>query len=107
MEAGNRCFDWRVPEEKNRKLIDHVSDWLLPYTPRSREYLLAEGIHPTKILLSGNPITDVLEEFRPRWEASDVLDRLELEPDGLPARDVAPRGDRGRSPSGWRSSAAG
>jgi UDP-N-acetylglucosamine 2-epimerase (non-hydrolysing) len=80
MEAGNRCFDWRVPEEKNRKLIDHVSDWLLPYTPRSREYLLAEGIHPTKILLSGNPITDVLEEFRPRWEASDVLDRLELEP---------------------------
>jgi UDP-N-acetylglucosamine 2-epimerase (non-hydrolysing) len=82
MEAGNRCFDWRVPEEKNRKLIDHVSDWLLPYTPRSREYLLAEGIHPTKILLSGNPITDVLEEFRPRWESSDVLGRLELEPDG-------------------------
>jgi UDP-N-acetylglucosamine 2-epimerase (non-hydrolysing) len=82
MEAGNRCFDWRVPEEKNRKLIDHVSDWLLPYTPRSREYLLAEGIHPTKILLSGNPITDVLEEFRPRWEASDVLEQLELEPEG-------------------------
>lgn len=82
MEAGNRCFDWRVPEEKNRKLIDHISDWLLPYTPRSREYLLAEGIEPAKILLSGNPITDVLEEFRPRWEASDILDRLELEPDG-------------------------
>ena len=107
MEAGNRCFDWRVPEEKNRKLIDHISDWLLPYTPRSREYLLAEGIHPTKILLSGNPITDVLEEFRPRWEASDVLERLELEPDGLPARNVTSRGDRGRSPSGSRSSAAG
>ena len=46
MEAGNRCFDWRVPEEKNRKLIDHVSDWLLPYTPRSREYLLARGDPP-------------------------------------------------------------
>jgi UDP-N-acetylglucosamine 2-epimerase (non-hydrolysing) len=82
MEAGNRCFDWRVPEEKNRKLIDHISDWLLPYTPRSREYLLAEGIAPGKILLSGNPITDVLSEFRPRWEASDVLERLELEADG-------------------------
>lgn len=82
MEAGNRCFDWRVPEEKNRKLIDHISDWLLPYTPRSREYLLAEGIAPSRLLLSGNPIKDVLEEFRPRWEASDVLDRLELEPDG-------------------------
>jgi UDP-N-acetylglucosamine 2-epimerase (non-hydrolysing) len=82
MEAGNRCFDWRVPEEKNRKLIDHISDWLMPYTPRSRDYLLAEGIEPAKILLSGNPITDVLEEFRPRWEASDVLDRLGLEPDG-------------------------
>jgi UDP-N-acetylglucosamine 2-epimerase (non-hydrolysing) len=81
MEAGNRCFDWRVPEEKNRKLIDHISDWLMPYTPRSREYLLAEGIAPSKILLSGNPITDVLKEFRPRWESSDVLERLELEPD--------------------------
>jgi len=78
MEAGNRCFDWRVPEEKNRKLIDHISTWLLPYTPRSREYLLAEGIHPTKIMVSGNPIVEVLEHFRPRWEASNVLAELEL-----------------------------
>ena len=82
MEAGNRCFDWSVPEEKNRKLIDHISTWLLPYTPRSREYLLDEGLDPQRIMVSGNPITDILEHFRPRWEASEVLDRLELEPDG-------------------------
>ena len=63
MEAGNRCFDWRVPEEKNRRLIDHISDWLLPYTARSREYLLAEGIHAEKIFISGNPIVDVLEGY--------------------------------------------
>ncbi|MHB8696344.1 MAG: UDP-N-acetyl glucosamine 2-epimerase, partial [Solirubrobacteraceae bacterium] len=79
MEAGNRCFDWRVPEEKNRKLIDHVSTWLLPYTARSREYLLAEGIHPTRIMVSGNPIVETLEHFRPRWEASDALADLGLE----------------------------
>jgi UDP-N-acetylglucosamine 2-epimerase (non-hydrolysing) len=78
MEAGNRCFDWSVPEEKNRKLIDHVSTYLLPYTRRSREYLLAEGLAPDRILVSGNPITDVLEHQRGRWEASDVLDRLDL-----------------------------
>ena len=82
MEAGNRCYDQRVPEERNRNLIDHISDWLLPYTPRSREYLLAEGIPPQRILTSGNPIADVLERFRPRWEESDVLDRLGHEPSG-------------------------
>jgi UDP-N-acetylglucosamine 2-epimerase (non-hydrolysing) len=73
MEAGNRCFDWRVPEEKNRRLIDHISDWLLPYTARSREYLLAEGIHAEKIFVSGNPIVDVLERYRGLWEASTAL----------------------------------
>jgi UDP-N-acetylglucosamine 2-epimerase (non-hydrolysing) len=73
MEAGNRCFDWRVPEEKNRRLIDHISDWLLPYTSRSREYLLAEGVHATKIFVSGNPILDVLEAYRGLWEASTAL----------------------------------
>ena len=78
MEAGNRCFDWAVPEEKNRRLIDHISDWLLPYTPRSREHLVDEGIDRARIFVSGNPITDVLEHFRPAWEASDVLDRLQL-----------------------------
>jgi len=82
MEAGNRCFDWSVPEEKNRRLIDHISDWLLPYTQRSREHLVDEGIDRAKIFVSGNPITDVLEHFRPRWEASRVLDRLGLDSSG-------------------------
>jgi UDP-N-acetylglucosamine 2-epimerase (non-hydrolysing) len=81
IEAGNRCFDWRVPEEKNRKLIDHISDWLLPYTPRSREYLLNEGLSAERIFVSGNPITEVLEHFRALWEGSDVVARLGLEPD--------------------------
>jgi UDP-N-acetylglucosamine 2-epimerase (non-hydrolysing) len=82
MEAGNRCYDRRVPEERNRTLIDHISDWLLPYTPRSREYLLAEGIPPQRILVSGNPIRDILERFRPLWEASDILERLGHQPGG-------------------------
>jgi UDP-N-acetylglucosamine 2-epimerase (non-hydrolysing) len=76
MEAGNRCFDDRVPEERNRKLIDHISDFLLPYTPRSREYLLREGIPAEKIFLSGNPITDVIERFRDDWGASGVTGEL-------------------------------
>ena len=82
MEAGNRCFDWEVPEEKNRRLIDHISDWLIPYTARSREYLLTEGISSTSIFQLGNPITEVLEYFRELWEGSDVVDRLGLEPNG-------------------------
>jgi UDP-N-acetylglucosamine 2-epimerase (non-hydrolysing) len=82
MEAGNRCFDWCVPEEKNRRLIDHISDWLLPYTPRSRDYLLSEGIHPEKIFISGNPIVDVLESFRGLREASTVLADCDVAKDG-------------------------
>lgn len=82
MEAGNRCFDWTVPEEKNRRLIDHISDWLLPYTQRSREHLLDEGIDRNRIFVSGNPITDVLEHFRPGWESSNVLERLEVDARG-------------------------
>ncbi len=76
LEAGNRCFDPRVPEERNRKLIDHISDWLLPYTPRARENLLAEGLSPDKVLVCGNPITEVLEHFKGLWEQSDILERL-------------------------------
>jgi len=82
MEAGNRCFDWSVPEEKHRRPIDDISDWLLPYTARSREHLVDEGIERDRIFVSGNPITDVLEHFRPGWESSDVLDRLDLDPRG-------------------------
>jgi len=81
MEAGNRCFDWRVPEEKNRKVIDHVSTWLLPYTARSREHLLREGLSADRIFVSGNPITEILEHFRGSWEASSILDELGLQPD--------------------------
>jgi UDP-N-acetylglucosamine 2-epimerase (non-hydrolysing) len=79
MEAGNRCFDWSVPEEKNRRLIDHISDWLLPYTARSREHLVDEGIDRGRIFVSGNPITDVVDHFRPQWEASSVLEEQGLE----------------------------
>jgi UDP-N-acetylglucosamine 2-epimerase (non-hydrolysing) len=82
MEAGNRCFDWSVPEEKNRRLIDHISDWLLPYTPRSREHLVDEGVDRRRIFVCGNPITDVIDRFRPQWEASSVLEEKELEPGG-------------------------
>lgn len=78
MEAGNRCFDARVPEEKNRRLIDHVSDWLLPYTARSREHLLAEGIARDRIFQLGNPITEVMEHFRGLRDESSVLEELEI-----------------------------
>lgn len=65
MEAGNRCFDDKVPEEVNRRLIDHASDILLPYTERSRQNLLAEGIHSSRIYVTGNPITEIMENFLP------------------------------------------
>jgi UDP-N-acetylglucosamine 2-epimerase (non-hydrolysing) len=76
MEAGNRCFDWSVPEERNRKVIDHLSDWLLPYTEGARQNLLAEGLPDDRILVSGNPIGDVMEHARPRWEGSGILETL-------------------------------
>ncbi len=79
MEAGNRCFDPRVPEERNRKIIDHTSSWLLPYVPNSRQNLLNEGIDKERILVSGNPIFEVLEHYKPEIEGSGILDRLGLE----------------------------
>ena len=78
MEAGNRCFDENVPEETNRRLVDHVADFNLVYTEHARRNLLAEGLHPRRILLTGSPMREVLEHFRPRIESSDVLDRLGL-----------------------------
>jgi len=78
MEAGNRCFDWRVPEEKNRVIIDHISDWLLPYTERSKENLVREGISSEFIFVSGNPITEILEFYKDKIEKSDILDKLDL-----------------------------
>ncbi len=81
MEAGNRCYDWEVPEEKNRRVIDHVSDWLFPYTRNSRENLLKEGIDPTRIIVTGNPIVDVLKQWEDAICRSRILDGLKLSKD--------------------------
>lgn len=80
MEAGNRCFDENVPEETNRRLVDHVADFNLVYTEHARRNLLAEGLHPRRILLTGSPMREVLEHFRPQIDASDAVTRLGLEP---------------------------
>ncbi|OPY02724.1 MAG: UDP-2,3-diacetamido-2,3-dideoxy-D-glucuronate 2-epimerase [Syntrophorhabdus sp. PtaB.Bin047] len=78
MEAGNRCFDERVPEEVNRRIIDHTSDINLPYSDIAREYLLREGLAPDRIIKTGSPMFEVLDHYRGKIEASDVLDRLGL-----------------------------
>jgi len=78
MEAGNRCYDDRVPEEVNRRVIDHSSDVLMPYTERSRDNLLREGIEPNRIFVTGNPIKEVLDRHSESIAAADVLDRLGL-----------------------------
>ena len=80
MEAGNRCYDDRVPEEINRRIIDHSSDVLMPYTHRSKENLLREGIERQRIFVTGNPIYEVLGVYEHQMEASDVLARLGLQP---------------------------
>lgn len=82
MEAGNRCFDENVPEETNRRLVDHVADFNLVYTEHARRNLLAEGLHPRRILLTGSPMREVLERYRPQIDASDVIGRLGLEERG-------------------------
>jgi UDP-N-acetylglucosamine 2-epimerase (non-hydrolysing) len=79
MEAGNRCFDLEVPEEKNRKIIDAVSSLNLPYTPQSKENLLNEGIPSKRIYLSGNPIFEVLNHYNNEIEQSVILDKLNLD----------------------------
>jgi UDP-N-acetylglucosamine 2-epimerase (non-hydrolysing) len=76
MEAGNRCYDDRVPEEVNRRIVDHSSDVLLPYTQRSRENLLREGIPSNRIFVTGNPIHEVIEHYKPAWNKSRILDQL-------------------------------
>lgn len=78
MEAGNRCFDENVPEETNRRLVDHVADFNLVYTEHARRNLLSEGLHPRRILLTGSPMREVLNEYLPWILASDVLERLSL-----------------------------
>jgi UDP-N-acetylglucosamine 2-epimerase len=79
MEAGNRCFDQRVPEETNRKIVDHISDINLTYSDIAREYLLREGLPADRIIKTGSPIFEVLNHYLPSIEASDVLERLALE----------------------------
>ena len=80
LEAGNRCYDNRVPEEVNRRIIDHSSDVLLPYTHRSAANLVAEGIRRERVFVVGNPIMEVLEHFNPEIQSSNVIARLGLKP---------------------------
>jgi UDP-N-acetylglucosamine 2-epimerase (non-hydrolysing) len=82
MEAGNRCFDDRVPEEVNRRIIDHSSDILMPYTERSRQNLLAEGIPSRRIFVTGNPIWEVIQYYRQMVGASQILASLSLKAKG-------------------------
>ena len=78
IEAGNRCFDQRVPEEINRKIVDHTADINLPYSTISRDYLLREGVPPDRVVKTGSPMYEVIHHYLPKIEASDVLDRLGL-----------------------------
>ena len=79
MEAGNRCFDQRVPEETNRKIVDHISDINLTYSDIAREYLLREGLSADKIIKTGSPMFEVLNHYLPSINSSNILDRLQLE----------------------------
>jgi UDP-N-acetylglucosamine 2-epimerase (non-hydrolysing) len=78
MEAGNRCFDMRVPEEINRKIVDHISDINLPYSTIAREYLLREGLPPDQIIKTGSPMREVLDFYAEKINQSNVLDRMDL-----------------------------
>ncbi|MDC0966638.1 UDP-N-acetylglucosamine 2-epimerase (non-hydrolyzing) [Alphaproteobacteria bacterium] len=78
MEAGNRCFDMRVPEEINRRIVDHISDINLTYSTIARDYLLAEGLPPDRVIKTGSPMFEVLNHYRQGIDDSDVLDRLGL-----------------------------
>ncbi len=79
MEAGNRCFDQRVPEETNRKIVDHISDVNLTYSDIAREYLLREGLPADRIIKTGSPMFEVLNHYLPEINASDILNKLSLE----------------------------
>jgi len=80
MEAGNRCFDERVPEEINRKIVDHISDVNLPYSAISRDYLIAEGLPPDRVIKTGSPMYEVLHYYLPKVKTSSALERLSVSP---------------------------
>jgi UDP-N-acetylglucosamine 2-epimerase (non-hydrolysing) len=80
MEAGNRCFDQRVPEETNRKIVDHISDINLTYSDIAREYLLREGLSPDRVIKTGSPMFEVLTHYSDQIKASKVLSDLQIEP---------------------------
>ncbi|MBE0664164.1 MAG: UDP-N-acetylglucosamine 2-epimerase (non-hydrolyzing) [Bacteroidales bacterium] len=80
MEAGNRCFDQNVPEETNRKVIDHIADFNLVYTEHARRHLLSEGLPHRRIYLTGSPMKEVLNYYKPNIDNSDILSRIELTP---------------------------
>ena len=82
MEAGNRCFDQRVPEETNRRIVDHTADVNLTYSTIARDYLLREGLPPDLVIKTGSPMFEVLTHYRPQIDASDVLSRLALQAGG-------------------------
>lgn len=79
MEAGNRCFDQRVPEETNRKIVDHISDINMTYSDIAREYLLREGLSADRIIKTGSPMFEVLNHYLPSIKSSNILERLQLE----------------------------
>lgn len=80
MEAGNRCFDFRVPEEINRRIVDHTADINLTYSEIARQYLLREGLPPDRVIKTGSPMREVLTYYRSKIEASDILGRLSIKP---------------------------
>lgn len=82
LEAGNRCFDANVPEETNRRLVDHTADFNLAYTEHARRNLLAEGLHPRRVLVTGSPMAEVLHAHRDAIETADALHTLGLQPGG-------------------------
>ena len=79
MEAGNRCFDMRVPEEINRRIVDHTADVNMTYSSIAREYLLREGLPADLVIKTGSPMFEVLNHYQPQIEASDVLSRMNLQ----------------------------
>lgn len=83
MEAGNRCFDQRVPEETNRRIVDHTADINLTYSSIAREYLLREGLPPDQVIKTGSPMFEVLTHYRERIDTSDALTRLGLQPESF------------------------